>query len=178
MRLYASEKEIELIRNRSRSIADRLGVNIVDLYACYNVECDMNPYNCFVNEKGDTVACGLIQLTRVGLEGIVEFDLVKKWIREKKLKELLILTDYYLTTKRQEVHNVNDLYLLIFAPSKIGCKSNVLYSGKNSSSYIQNSGLDGWVREGNRIVKLHKDFKITKDEVYNFIEYKKNKLSW
>ncbi len=87
----------------------------------------------------------------------------------------MLMTDYYLTTKNKNIRNVDDLYLLIFAPNSIGTKSNVVYKG-NTQSYKQNSGLDGWVEENNKIIRLDKDKRITKSEISAFIKYKKQKL--
>lgn len=175
MKKYATDEEIKIIRERSEGICSVIGVSMEDLYACYNVECAMNPFNCNVNSKGDTVAVGPIQITKVGSESIVPFEEIKSWVRSRNIKAIMLMTDYYLTTKNKNIRNVDDLYLLIFAPNSIGTKSNVVYKG-NTQSYKQNSGLDGWVEENNKIIRLDKDKRITKSEISAFIKYKKQKL--
>ena len=175
MKKYATDAEIKIIRDRSISIAEVMGITLEDLYSCYNVECAMNPFNCNVNSKGDTVAVGPIQITKVGAENVVDFETIKSWVKTRNIKAIMWMTDYYLTTKNKNVKNVNDLYLLIFAPSSIGSKSDVVYKG-NTQSYAQNAGLDGWVEEKDRIIRMDKDKKITKSEIFAFIKFKKQKL--
>ena len=159
MKKYATDEEIKIIRERSEGICSVIGVSMEDLYACYNVECAMNPFNCNVNSKGDTVAVGPIQITKVGSEGIVPFEEIKSWVRSRNIKAIMLMTDYYLTTKNKNIRT----------------KSNVVYKG-NTQSYKQNSGLDGWVEENNKIIRLDKDKRITKSEISAFIKYKKQKL--
>lgn len=151
------------------STSKAIGCSVEDIMAVALLECGLNPF--LIRE--DKVAAGWLQFTRVGLASHrVSLDRVMRACKEKDVEFIMSLSHLYLTQKanksKKPVNTAIDVYLAVFAPSKIGADGKeVLYAGVNNPAYYMNSGLDGWELSSNGVIyRSAMDGKITVEELY------------
>jgi hypothetical protein len=183
--------ECEVIKRRTREMAQKVASTPLAIYECAWLECGLKPFTI----RRDQVAAGWIQFTRVGLGGLkyrdqpVRFEQVLDACRRRDVEFVMDLSEAYLVDKYQRagarpLNNTIDLYLALFAPALIGAPHDkVVYAGWNNPSYYLNAGLDGWyVAEstGDQKQIFRKksrcDGRITIYEMYLALEAKKNRL--
>ena len=183
--------ELEVVKRRTREIAQKIQSTPLAIYECAWLECGLNPFTV----RKDQVAAGWIQFTRVGLSGIrhegqaVSFDQVLYACKRRDIQLMMNLTEIYLTTHyhiagERPLNNTIDLYLALFAPASIGAPHNkVIYQGRNNPAYYLNKGLDGWyiTQTGDGRQQIFRkeaacDGAITIWEMYLALEAKKDRL--
>jgi hypothetical protein len=174
-----SPSEFQTVQVWTQTTADSIGCNIADIYAVANCECGLNPYTV----RRDGIAAGWIQFTSVGLQGVPGVSLpdVIRACRNRDAGKIMKWTHTYLTNAAagRKCSRPVDVYLLVFAPSKMGAADNVvLYSGWNNPAYYLNKCIDGWAKYGDRIVRQESlcDGRITVGELRLMLEYKTQKL--
>ena len=155
-------------------------------------------YNCSLGECGleafrtrkDLVALGWTQLTRNGLAGIkingkqATMQDVLTACKNRDAKMIMSLNDVYLMDRwmaqgSPKITGPVDIYLLLFAPSKVGKPfETVVYEGYSNPNYYMNDGLDGFYLKDGKIKHSNsrKDGKITVGELALRVELIKNQL--
>lgn len=133
------------------------------------LECGLNPFRI----RDDKVAAGWLQFTRAGLNAHgVSLERVIRACNEKDVNFIMSLSHRYLVRKAQMSHvptnTAIDVYLAVFAPSKIGSDAkSVIYAGKSNPAYYMNEGLDGWKLSNSGVIyRSIKDGSITVEELY------------
>lgn len=183
--------ELEVIKRRTREMAEKIRSTPLAIYECAYLECGLNPFTV----RRDGVAAGWIQFTRVGLGGLkyngqsVSFDQVLYACKKRDINLMMDLSEIYLTEKyrhagEKPLNNTIDLYLALFAPASIGAPhSKVIYHGRENPAYYLNKGLDGWyvidANEGKKQIFRKEsacDGAITIWEMYLALEAKKDRL--
>lgn len=151
------------------STSKAIGCSVEDILAVALLECGLNPF--LVRE--DKVAAGWLQFTRVGLVSHkVSLDRVIRACKEKDVEFIMSLSHLYLTQKANRsskpVNTAIDVYLAVFAPSKIGADGKeILYDGANNPAYYMNKGLDGWKLSSSGVIyRSARDERITVEELY------------
>jgi hypothetical protein len=181
IRRHTSPDEFLIIRDSTRATASRIGSTPVAIYEAAYLECGLNPFRV----RSDQVAAGWIQFTTTGCSGLgITKAQVIQACHRRDAAFIMRCTDAYLRRKAERVpagttlRNTIDLYLAIFAPAHIGkAPDGVVYAGFGNPAYEKNSGLDGWkVEQGGKIVRSHKDGRITVKEIWLCLERKKGLL--
>lgn len=180
-----SGQQMQTLVSWTDKIAQSCSSNRLALYEVYNSECALNPFAFNIDPKtGDTVACGPIQFTRVGISGLeVSYRQVKDACLKKDLEFLMKLAHVYMVraAKGNALPNACNVYTAVFMPSFVGGGMNTVLASVKSSRpdyYWQNIGLDGHYLEGNRIMTSPKarDGKITVYDLHLHLELKKSML--
>ena len=177
-------EQMQILVKWTDKIAQDCGSNRLAIYEVYNSECALNPFAVNVNTKGDTVACGVIQFTRVGISGLsVSYRQVKDAVIKKDLEFLMTLAHAYMVRASQGVRlpDAASVYTAVFMPSFVGGDMNTVLASLRSSHpylYLENIGLDGHYLDGQKIMTSPKarDGKITIHDLHLHLELKKSQL--
>ena len=140
--LYPSE--IEIVRQRTRQIAARVGSTPLAIYEVAYSECGLNPF-CV---RKDGIAAGWIQFTTAGLHGLgYTLSDVKAACQRRDTRFIMDLTEAYLISraKGRALPRACDIYTCVFAPGWLGVADDVaLYCTSHGAAYDLNAGLDGY----------------------------------
>lgn len=176
---HTSEREFQIVRDSTYSLAQELGCEPIDIYEVAYSECGMNPY-CV---RKDGIAAGWIQFTVIGLQGLgVTLDGVKEMCRVRDAVGIMALTGRYMrrAAKGRKLLSSTEVYTAVFAPGKVSAQENeALYSGwKNPAYYLNAPALDGYFFFGEKVVFLpsKRDGVITKLDMRASLAYKKATL--
>jgi hypothetical protein len=179
IREHCDSYEAGVVIQRTAETAAKINSTPLAIYESALLECGLNPFRV----RDDKVAAGWIQFTRVGCSGLgVTMPQVIAACNRRDIVFIMDLTEKYLIRKweqagRPDMRNTIDLYLAIFSPANIGAPpEKVIYAGFSNPAYYKNSGLDGWYKDGDRIMRGAKDGKITGWEIYLCLEKKKGLL--
>lgn len=177
--------QLQIIRDSTRAIAARIGSTPRAIYETALLECGLKWWRV----RDDQIAAGWIQFTNAGLEGLgVSKQQVISACNSRSdaaCSFIMHLTGLYLERKAKRMPeyatliNTIDLYLAVFAPIGIGKGTDfVVYSGFSNPAYYNNSGLDGWWVENDKILRAQsaRDGKITIFEIWCALESKRAKL--
>lgn len=139
-----SETEAQIVKQRTRQLAARVGSTPLAIYEVAWSECGLKPFTI----RKDGLAAGWIQFTSAGLDGLGHsLDQVKAACQRRDIGLIMDLTDAYIlrAANGRSLPTSTDIYIAVFAPSFIGMPDNtVLYSGWSRPSYYLNIGLDGY----------------------------------
>jgi len=180
-----SGEQMQILTRWTDQIAKDCGTNRLALYEVYNSECALNPFAFNINPKTkDTVACGPVQFTRVGISGLgVSFRQVKDACLKKDLEFLMTLAHKYMVraAKGNALPNAASVYTAVFMPSFVGGDMNTVLASLRSSRpdyYLENINLDGHYLDGDKIMtsKKARDGKITIYDLHLHLELKKSQL--
>lgn len=179
IREHCDSYEANVVIRRTAETAAKINSTPLAIYESALLECGLNPFRV----RDDRIAAGWIQFTRVGCSGLgVTMPQVIAACNRRDVVFIMDLTERYLIRKweqagRPDMRNTIDLYLAIFSPANIGAQPDrVIYAGFSNPAYYKNSGLDGWCRDGDRIMRGAKDGRITGWEIYLCLERKKGLL--
>ena len=142
--VYCDPYECDLIRMRTRQIAEKAGSTPLAIYEVAFSECGMNPFVI----RADGIAAGWIQFTRAGLVSTgFTLEQVKEACRQRNTALIMDLTEAYLVnrSKGKPMPRSCDVYTCVFAPGYLGYPDDyTLYSRSDGSAYYLNAGLDGY----------------------------------
>ena len=176
---YVTPEDFKLIQRATRETAYTLHCKPSDIYAVALSECGLNPYRV----RADKIAAGWIQFTQVGMGYVpgVKYEQVLNACWSQDADKIMDWTRTYLlnTQKGRQITGPGDLYLCVFAPEiKVQDEKTVLFSGANNPAYYLNAGIDGWIKDGERISRKRTaiDYKITVGELRLMVEYKAAKI--
>lgn len=179
IRQHCDSYEAAIVIRRTAETAAKINSTPLAIYESALLECGLNPFRV----RDDRVAAGWIQFTRIGCHGLgVTMPQVIAACQRRDIVFIMDLTERYLIRKwenagRPDMRNTIDLYLAIFSPANIGAQPDkVIYAGFSNPAYYKNSGLDGWCRDGDRIMRGAKDGRITGWEIWLCLERKKGML--
>jgi len=179
IREHCDSYEAAIVIRRTAETAAKINSTPLAIYESALLECGLNPFRV----RDDRIAAGWIQFTRVGCSGLgVTMPQVIAACNRRDVVFIMDLTERYLIRKweqagRPDMRNTIDLYLAIFSPANIGATpEKIIYAGFSNPAYYKNSGLDGWYKDGDRIMRGHKDGKIIGWEIYLCLERKKGLL--
>lgn len=173
--------EARILKRRTAEIAARINSTPLAIYETALLECGLNPFRV----RDDRVAAGWIQFTRAGLFGLgVSMEQVIAACGRRDIEIIMDLTEQYLVRKwekagRPDMRNTIDLYLAVFAPAHIAAEpEKVVYAGVGNPAYDLNSGLDGWLQDGGKIIRKPSmcDGRITVWEIFLCLEHRKGLL--
>lgn len=181
------EYTTQIIKKRIGETAVKMGCPSLWFYMAGLGECGLNPYVV----RSDKVAASWCQLTKAGLTGIkingkqaLMFDVIEA-CKNRDIELIMSLNDAYLIDRwmlqgSPKLNGPVDVYLLLFAPSKV-CSppETILYQGYSNPSYYLNAGLDGFKRLPDGRISYsnaQKDGKITVEELALRVESIKNQL--
>lgn len=157
MALYCDPYECEIIRTRTRQIAEKVGSTPLGIYEVAFSECGMNPFIV----RTDGVAAGWIQFTRAGLIGTgFTLEQVKEACRQRNTALIMDLTEIYLVnrSKGKPMPRSCDVYTCVFAPGYLGFGDDqMLYGISDGAAYYLNAGLDGYYLQqvGDQQIIMH-----------------------
>ena len=179
IRQHCDSYEANVVIQRTAETAAKINSTPLAIYESALLECGLNPFRV----RDDRVAAGWIQFTRIGCQGLgVTMPEVIAACNRRDVHFIMDLTERYLIRKWQQagkpdMRNTIDLYLAIFSPANIGAPpEKVIYAGFSNPAYYKNSGLDGWYKDDDRIMRGAKDGRITGWEIYLCLERKKGLL--
>lgn len=179
IRQHCDSYEAAIVIQRTAETAAKINSTPLAIYESALLECGLNPFRV----RDDRVAAGWIQFTRVGCSGLgVTMPQVIAACNRRDIHFIMDLTERYLIRKweqagKPDMRNTIDLYLAIFSPANIGASpEKVIYAGFSNPAYYKNSGLDGWYKDGDSIMRGAKDGRITGWEIFLCLERKKGLL--
>ncbi|MCB0541879.1 MAG: hypothetical protein KDC70_00090 [Saprospiraceae bacterium] len=176
--------EAEIVKRRTREIAERVGSTPLAIYEVAYSECGLNPFKI----RDDGVAAGWIQFTRAGLPGIrtgekqTTLEQVKAACKRRDVAQMMDWTEQYMVSRAGSVPlpDAAAVYTCVFAPGYVGHPDQkVLYSGFGNPSYYMNKVFDGYyVDNAGRIIRSRAamDGRITIGEMRLHLEAKKARL--
>jgi hypothetical protein len=188
LKKHTSEYEFQITKEETAHMAFDVKSSPLAIYEVNYSECGMNPFAVNINEFGDTVAVGWIQLTTNGIKDIkvdghdITWKEVKSWVPTRNIRAMMEASRQYLITRAagRPLPTSTDVYIAVFAPSFIGYSdAQTLYSISSwPQAYIQNKGLDGYGLVGDKIVKgrMFMDGKITVQDMRLHLALKKAKF--
>ncbi len=188
LKKHTTEAEFQITKEETAHMAFDVKSSPLAIYEVNYSECGMNPFAVNINEFGDTVAVGWIQLTRAGIIGVhvggkqVTWSEVKSWVPSRNIRAMMEASRQYLITRAagRPLPTSTHVYIAVFAPSFIGYSdSQTLYSISSwPQAYIQNKGLDGYGLIGDKIAKgrMFMDGKITVQDMRLHLALKKAKF--
>lgn len=174
--------ECEIVKQRTRQIAAKVGCSSLAIYEVAYSECGLNPFRI----RDDGVAAGWIQFTTNGLPGILTdgrqttLPEVKDACRRRDVARMMDWTEQYLVSrsKGMPLNDACGVYTCVFAPGYVGRPdAQVLYSAKDGAAYYENAIFDGYYIDGSgRIMRSRKmqDGRITIGEMRLHLEAKKS----
>lgn len=180
-----SGEQMQILVKWTDQIAKDCGTSRLALYEVYNSECALNPFAFNINPRtGDTVACGPIQFTKVGISGFgVSYRQVKDACLKKDIEFLMTLAHKYMVhwSKGYALPTAANVYTAVFMPSFVGGDMNTVLASLRSSRpdyYLENINLDGHYLDGDKIMtsKKERDGKITIYDLHLHLELKKAQL--
>jgi len=179
IREHCDSYETAVVIKRTAETAAKINSTPLAIYESALLECGLNPFRV----RDDKVAAGWIQFTTIGCSGlgVSKADVIAACQR-RDIHFIMDLTEKYLIRKwekagRPDMRNTIDLYLAIFSPANIGATPDqVIYAGFSNPAYYKNSGLDGWYKDDDRIMRGAKNGEITGWEIYLCLERKKGLL--
>lgn len=177
--------EYNAIMSEAQYLAGKYGSSVLAFLQVYHAECGLNPYAACVSKEGDTVAIGIIQFTRAGVDGLARWQEVKNRIKNRDIQFMLQLQRAYFERSAPcALPRPCDVYTAVFMPSFVCAQSDetVLASvnGNKPQWYHQNPSLDGYkIDEKGRIFvgDKYRDGKITKKDLALKLEYLRQQIT-
>lgn len=176
---YLDDNESEIVRQRTREIAQRIGCPPLAIYEVAYSECGLDPFRI----RDDGIAAGWIQFTRIGSTGITTLQQVKAACKARNTKQIMDWTESYFVSRANgaPLPDATAVYVCVFAPGFIGMPDEtVLYEGFDNPAYYENKIFDGYYvkvcNDGRRQIfrsESEQDGKITIAEMRLHLEAKK-----